>query len=111
MWLRKSGRNGRRMGIKSFPFLFGRLPWISREPRALYILDLRTKQVSAVPGTAGLSVPRWSYDGRSVVAVEGASSRLVLFDWETHQRRDLAGLQKGRLTFPKWSRDGKYIYL
>jgi Tol biopolymer transport system component len=91
--------------------LFGRLPWVSREPLALYLVDLRANQVSAVPGSVGLSVPRWSYDGRYAVAIEEAKSRFVLFDWATHARSELARAEKGRLTFPKWSRDGKYVFL
>jgi len=72
------------------------------------ILDLATHQVSTLPGSQGLFSPRWSPNGRYVVALRSDSSALLLFDFETQKWTELF---KGRgLGWPEWSKDGQYIY-
>jgi Tol biopolymer transport system component len=90
--------------------LFGRGPVNSSSPPTLCLLDLRTGQVSEVPGSEGLGWPRWSYDGRYVAAIQDGDKRLVLFDFTTHRQVELAAT-KGSFSLPNWSHDGKWIYL
>ena len=74
--------------------MFGRPPDIMAEaglPKAIHIVDLETKQVSTLPRSEGLFGPRWSPDGRHVVAVPLDNSKLVIFDFKTAEWRDLAG--------------------
>jgi eukaryotic-like serine/threonine-protein kinase len=84
--------------------IFGSLPVFNL---ALRMLDLKTHLVSALPGSRGLFSPRWSPDGRYIVAMAGDSLSLVLFDFQTQKWLQLA---KGRVGFPNWSRDGRYVY-
>jgi eukaryotic-like serine/threonine-protein kinase len=72
------------------------------------LLDLRTGQVTTFPGSDGLYSPRWSPDGRYLVAMPVDSSKLMLFDFKTKKWSELA---KGSFTFPNWSHDGKYLYV
>jgi hypothetical protein len=103
--------------------MFGRLPDYLGEPgvkKAIHTVDLKTKQVSTLPHSEGLFSPRWSRDGRHVVAMPLDESKLVHFDFTTVEWRDLAGAGIGvgvagacRPTGchnPQWSLDGRYVY-
>jgi Tol biopolymer transport system component/DNA-binding winged helix-turn-helix (wHTH) protein len=90
--------------------LFGRGPYDPPGPEVLRLLDLRTNQVSTAPGSEGLRSPRWSYDGRYVVAMKDGDRKLVFFDFATHRQVELASAAGG-FSHPNWSRDGKWIYL
>jgi Tol biopolymer transport system component len=50
------------------------------------ILDVKTLQVSTLPGSKGLFSPRWSPDGRYVVAMSTNPHSLMLFDFAAAQR-------------------------
>jgi serine/threonine protein kinase/Tol biopolymer transport system component len=76
------------------------------ETVALHIFDLRTNQVSTLPGSKGLRVPRWSRDGRYVVAFGPNQPNLMLFDFQTQKWEGLAG----GVGDDNWSKDGKYVY-
>jgi len=74
----------------------------------IQLLDLRTHQVSALPGSEGLFSPRWSPNGRYVCALKADSSKLLMFDFTTQKWVELVNML---VAYPSWSRDGKYIYL
>jgi eukaryotic-like serine/threonine-protein kinase len=74
---------------------------------AIRVLDLKTRQVSTLPGSRGLFAPRWSPDGRYIVALPADELSLVLFNFQTQKWSQLA---KERAAFPNWSRDGRYVY-
>jgi Tol biopolymer transport system component/DNA-binding winged helix-turn-helix (wHTH) protein len=92
--------------------LFGRLPnyWVSEssETKSLLLLDLKTNQVTEIPGTEGLYSPRWSPDGRYVATLDLDSRKLILFDLKTHQKVELATFVGG-FGYPNWSHDGTWI--
>jgi len=71
------------------------------------VLDLSSHQVSTLPGSDGLFSPRWSPDGRCIVAMPGNSLGLLLFDFHTEKWSELL---KTSIAFPNWSADGRYIY-
>ena len=72
------------------------------------VLDLKTRQVSTLPGSQGFFSPRWSPDGRYIVALTFDTSGLELFDFQTEKWTELA---KGTLgPFPNWSKDGQFVY-
>ena len=73
----------------------------------LEIVDLRTRAVSKVPGSDELWAPRWSRDGRYVLAFPRAADRLMLLDVKSQKWTELA---KIGIAWPEWSRDGDYIY-
>ena len=75
---------------------------------AILLLDLATQKVTTLPGSPGLFSPRWSPNGRYVVALRSDSSALLLFDFETQKWTDLS--KGNRLGWPNWSKDGQYIY-
>jgi WD40 repeat protein len=74
---------------------------------AIYRIDLRTHQVSALPGSDGLFSPLWSPDGRYIVAQTCDIHKSVIYDFTTGKWTDLVDLPA---SYPRWSRDGKYFY-
>ena len=89
--------------------LFASLPRPGRQPQSLVIrlLDLQTRRVSILPGSEGLSSPRWSPDGRYAVATSGDSQKLVLYNFRTKVWSDLAIVNAG---WQNWSRDGESVF-
>jgi serine/threonine protein kinase/Tol biopolymer transport system component len=85
--------------------LFGSVP--ADSDVGIRVLDLKTRQISTLPGSKGLYSPSWSPDGRYIVAMPSDSLSLVLYDLQTQRWSQLA---KGRSGFPNWSRDGQYVY-
>jgi Tol biopolymer transport system component len=80
---------------------------------AIYLFDLKSRQISKVAGSEGLYSPRYSPDGNSILAVNPDGSRLMLFKFAT-QRWELiaefAGSSGWARDGPEWSHDGKSIY-
>jgi Tol biopolymer transport system component len=75
---------------------------------AIYLLDMRTHQVSTVQGSEGLWLPRWSPDGRYIAAFTTDLKSLMVFDFKIHEWVEWTKA----VSFNKraWSRDGKYFY-
>jgi serine/threonine protein kinase len=80
---------------------------LNNQGSAVYILDLKTRQASKLPGSDGLYSPRWSPDGRYLAAIPLDSLKLMLFDFSTQKWTELASLF---VAYPTWSRDGRYLY-
>lgn len=74
---------------------------------SINLLDLRTRQVSLLPGSDGLFSPRWSPDGRYIIALPRAAESLMLYDFQTQKWTEIT---RAKVLWPLWSRDGKYIY-
>jgi Tol biopolymer transport system component len=85
--------------------VFGGVPTDNNS--AIRVLDLHTHHVSTLPGSRGMYSPRWSPDGRYIVAMPLDSLSLVLFDFQSQKWSQLAKVRAG---FPNWSRDGQYVY-
>ncbi len=76
-------------------------------PRDIQVLDLATHHTLGLPGSENLFSPRWSPDGRWIVALSLDQTRLLLYDvggrtWRT--------LFTGSAADPVWSRDSKTVY-
>ncbi len=90
--------------------VFGRLPDLMAEkslPKAIYIVDLKTRQVTTLPNSEGLFSPRWSPDGRYIVAMPLDQSKLVLYDTAAHTWKVLIARPAHD---PVWSNDSRWIY-
>jgi Tol biopolymer transport system component/predicted Ser/Thr protein kinase len=82
--------------------------WAPADPNsAIRILDLGTHQISTLPDSKGLFSPRWSPDGRSLLAMSSGSRSLMLFDFASQKWEEIAKVSMG---FPNWSKNGDYIY-
>ena len=74
---------------------------------SLYRLDLGSGQSQKLGGTEGLFYPRWSPDGRHLVALGAAGNQLFLVDPETGKRTQISS---HHADFPAWSPDSQYVY-
>jgi Tol biopolymer transport system component len=74
----------------------------------IHILNLKTGQMSTVPGSEGLWTARWSPDGRYMAALTQDSRNLMLFDFHTQRWVRLATLDS--IPDVVWSRHGETLY-
>jgi Tol biopolymer transport system component len=74
---------------------------------AIHSVDLRTKQISTLPGSEGLAYPLYSPDKRYIAATTVDGKKVVLFDSTTQNWTELAKANLGNIS---WSHDGKYVY-
>jgi eukaryotic-like serine/threonine-protein kinase len=72
------------------------------------VLNLANHQISLVPDSQKLFSPRWSPDGRYLLAMTSDSSTILLFDFQTQGWTELA---RGTFGWPRWSTDVKSIYV
>jgi eukaryotic-like serine/threonine-protein kinase len=75
--------------------------------RDIKTLDLKTGQVSTLPGSESLITPAISPDGRHLAAATSDRQTLMLFDFATRQWTELAKTDVGYLN---WTQDGKFLY-
>ena len=75
-------------------------------PRNLQVVTLKTRHTEAVPDSEGFFSPRWSPDGRWILALSLDQERLVLFD--TRLKR-WSQLLAGGVADPVWSADSSSI--
>ena len=75
-------------------------------PNAIYQVNLRSHQVTTIPGSEGLWYARLSPDDRYVAALTSAD-HLMLFDLKTQKWMELAQMTS---KYPAWSNDGKFLY-
>jgi eukaryotic-like serine/threonine-protein kinase len=79
------------------------------DPNAVIrVLDVKTHQVSTLPDSTGLFSPRWSPDGRHLVAMPFDCKNLMLFDFATQKWEEIAKISPA---FPNWSKSGDYVYV
>ena len=74
----------------------------------IHIIDLKTHQVSTLPGSQDLFSPRWSPDGRYIAAIQWNSQSFLLFD--RAKQKWYTVFQERNFSFPSWSKDSQYIY-
>jgi Tol biopolymer transport system component/DNA-binding winged helix-turn-helix (wHTH) protein len=85
--------------------VFGETP--DGRPLIIHLLDLKTRQLSNVPGSDGLYAPRWSPDGRYLCAERRGPEDLWLFDFAKAHWKQLTTIGAG---WHNWSHDAKYVY-
>ena len=89
--------------------VFGNTPGVGDQAtRILQQLDLKTGRVTPIPGSQGLFSPRWSPDGRSMVALSLDSSRLLIFDVASQRWSDLVP-PAASYGWPSWSADSTTV--
>jgi Tol biopolymer transport system component len=84
---------------------------------AIHLMDLRNRQLSTLPASAGLWTPRWSPDGRHVAALalgdeaKGGLAHcpaLLLYDFGTRNWTTLASVSN--ICNLAWSLDSQHVY-
>jgi Tol biopolymer transport system component len=89
---------------------FGRASTFSAITKDIQLVDVKSRKLSTVPGSAGLFSPRWSPDGRylAAISVEG-SHKLMLYDFHAQKWTEWL-TDASALGYPDWSADSRYIY-
>jgi Tol biopolymer transport system component/DNA-binding winged helix-turn-helix (wHTH) protein len=79
---------------------------VNKQEEKIRVLDLRSKKVTDIPNSNGLWTARWSPDGRYLCAVTTDNQKLMLYDFENSQWRQLADVGTNDVV---WSRDSQQI--
>ena len=66
----------------------------------IQILNLKSHELTVLPDSGRYWSPRWSPDGRWIVAIDSQTSALELFSFRTRKWEELTKLQGG---YPDWS--------
>jgi Tol biopolymer transport system component len=75
----------------------------------LQIVGLKTRQVTAVPKSEGLISPRWSPNGKYLLAMSVDFSRLMLFDFAHQSWQDLTPENLHFAAYPAWLPDSRCV--
>jgi Tol biopolymer transport system component len=75
---------------------------------SLRIVDVTNLQVTDVPESRGMHSPRWSPNGKYIVAMPWESNRLMVYSFDTERWQPLPAT--GSVTFPAWASDSQSIY-
>ena len=84
-------------------------PWAIDSKIPLQIIDLNTRKVTVVPDSAGLFSPRWSPDGKYLLAGTTDYKRFMLYDFSLRSWQQLTKSPIG-VGYPNWTPDGKCVY-
>ena len=76
---------------------------------AIYMLNVKGRQVTTLQDSKDLFAPRWSPDGQHLAASSADSKKLFVFDFKSQKWSEWTQQPQG-LGFPTWSRDGAYLY-
>ncbi len=91
--------------------VFGRAPestMDSAHPSDIRIVELLNHKVTVLPNSSGKFSPRWSPDGRYILALNRAANELTLYDTTKESWRTI--LQLGKIQNPTWASDSKSIF-
>jgi serine/threonine protein kinase/Tol biopolymer transport system component len=89
---------------------FGHYDALRHERTFIELFNVKTRQLTQLPDSQGIFGPRWSPDGRYIVALtEAANDKLMLYDVKSQKWHalDTAVNSFGYLT---WSRDSASVY-
>jgi Tol biopolymer transport system component len=69
-------------------------------------VDVDTGAVQMIPGSEDTFSPRWSPDGKHLVALSTTGGPASLYYFDTRRWSAV----NGSLGFPTWSKDSRYVY-
>jgi DNA-binding winged helix-turn-helix (wHTH) protein/Tol biopolymer transport system component len=74
------------------------------------IVDVASRAISLVPGSAGYFSPRYFPDGKHILAISNDSLKFMLFEPSTSRWSEFIGEWTGVKGYPTFSHDGRYLY-
>lgn len=75
---------------------------------AIQLIHLATMQTETLPGSEGLFSPRWSPDGRWIIALSLNQQSVMIYDVNRRTWKELA---RTSAADPIWSQDSKAVYV
>jgi Tol biopolymer transport system component len=88
---------------------FGHVDDLHADLSFIQMCDLRTHQLSKLPGSDGIFAPRWSPDGRYIIALKVLGNTLMLYDVKRQNWREVK-LDLTFIGYLSWSSDSAYVY-
>jgi serine/threonine protein kinase/Tol biopolymer transport system component len=88
---------------------FGRVDPLQIDQTFIVLLDLKTRKTSQLPDSKGIFAPRWSPDGRYIMAISYGNGKLLLYDVK-NQKWQAVGSDLNRFGYISWSQDSKSVY-
>jgi serine/threonine protein kinase/Tol biopolymer transport system component len=89
---------------------FGHFDLLHHERTFIELWKVKTRQLSQLPNSQGIFGPRWSPNGRYILALtELANAKLTLFDVKSEKWRTL-NLAVNYFGDMAWSRDSAFVY-
>ena len=73
----------------------------------IFLVNMKTREVSLVPGSHGLFSPRFSPDGRYLLAIRYGSKKLMLYEFKSQKWSEWVD-DPNNVDYPTWSTDGEY---
>jgi dipeptidyl aminopeptidase/acylaminoacyl peptidase len=73
----------------------------------IQIVNLKTREVRTLPDSRNYYSPRWSPDGRWLLALDQDTFALKLYSFTTHTWEQLTGLAAA---YPNWSADSQCVF-
>ena len=86
----------------------GRLEPIKNE-WTITMIDMATRAVRTLKGSQGIFAPRWSPDGRYIVAISYGNGKLQLYDFRS-DKWTTPDLPISSFGYLAWSKDSAYLY-
>jgi serine/threonine protein kinase/Tol biopolymer transport system component len=83
-------------------------PFLS-EKTFIELFDLQTHQISQLAGSQGIASPRWSPDGRYIIAISYDGNKLIFYDAKAERWRQL-DIKLQSFGYLAWSQDSAYVY-
>jgi len=77
----------------------------------LQIVGVKTHGVTTIPQSEGLFSPRWSHDGKYLLAMTGDFSRLMLYDFAHQSWQELTRDKLQFAAYPAWLPDSRCVVL
>jgi dipeptidyl aminopeptidase/acylaminoacyl peptidase len=81
----------------------------SPDDSAIFVLNLKTRKTTRLPGSEGLQYPRSLSESRYLAALSEDQKRVMLFDFQTHDWKEIASGGKS-FYYLESAQDGKYLY-
>ncbi len=76
---------------------------------SIQLLDLASRRSTTLPGTDGICCPRWSPDGRYLLATHADYDDLLLYEFAT-QKWTVIAKKLGSIGYMEWTDGGKNIF-
>ena len=95
--------DGNTLAFSGDPFMLR-----SSDAPAIHLVNLKTRQITDIPGSEKLYSSRWSPDGRYLLAMTVDFRQLVLYNFAQQKWEGL--VTKFQPCYPAWSHDGKCVY-
>ena len=89
---------------------FGHYDLVHHERTFIELFDAKTRQLSTLPDSQGIFGPRWSPDGRSIVALtESNNDKIMLYDVKSKKWQPL-NIGVNDFGYIAWSADSSSLY-